>query len=226
MHESPVAIHSSSPAELKDRLEAERRGTPFLVYRDGGGNQRLVDLATAPPQLTVGRRPSNDIPLSWDVGVSRVHAILERVGDAWTLVDDGLSRHGSFVNGNRRTGQCRLAHGDLLRFGETTMLYCAPRPESSVTAAEQQQPAAGTLSDAQRRVLLALCHPYKDSPAYGAPASNKEIADALYISVDAVKTHLRALFQLFELADLPQNQKRARLVERAFNLGVVTPRDL
>ena len=57
-------------------------------------------------------------------------------------------------------------------------------------------------------------------------SSNKEIADALYISVDAVKTHLRALFQLFELADLPQNQKRARLVERAFNLGVVTPRDL
>ena len=120
MHESPVAIHSSSPAELKDRLGAERRGTPFLVYRDGGGNQRLVDLAASPPKLSIGRRPSNDIPLSWDVGVSRVHAILERVGDAWMLVDDGLSRHGSFVNGNRRSGQCRGSccsevHGGSLR---------------------------------------------------------------------------------------------------------------
>src|SRR4051812_43946948 len=100
MPESPVAIHASSPGELKERIEAERRGTPFLIYRDGGGNQRLVDLASGPPMLSIGRRASNQIALGWDLKVSRVHAVLERIGDSWTLVDDGLSRHGTYVNGH------------------------------------------------------------------------------------------------------------------------------
>ncbi|MBV8953532.1 MAG: hypothetical protein JO179_05315, partial [Solirubrobacterales bacterium] len=47
-----------------------------------------------------------------------------------------------------------------------------------------------------------------------------------YLSVDAVKTHLRALFAKFGIEDLPQNQKRIRLVELALKSGVITPRDL
>jgi hypothetical protein len=222
--ESPVAIHASSPSELKERIEAERRGTPFLVYRDGGGNQCVVDLAASPPRLTIGRRPSNDIPLSWDLGVSRVHAVLERIGDAWTVVDDGLSRHGTYVNGTRSSGRFRLSSGDLLRIGGTAMLFCAPRPDSSVTGGDEQAPCK--LTEAQRRVLVALCRPYKEPGGYATPASNQEIAAELFLSVDAVKTHLRTLFQLFKLGDLPQNQKRAKLVERALNLGVVSPREL
>ena len=46
------------------------------------------------------------------------------------------------------------------------------------------------------------------------------------LSVEAVKTHLRTLFQRFGVEDLPQNAKRARLVELAFETGVVVPRDL
>src|SRR4051794_9490971 len=108
MAQSPVALHASSPAELRDRIHAERRGTPFLVYRDGGGNQHIVDLAGGQSPLAIGRRPSNDISLPWDLGVSRVHAQLERIAGAWTLVDDGLSRNGSFVNGKRHSGRHRL----------------------------------------------------------------------------------------------------------------------
>ena len=48
----------------------------------------------------------------------------------------------------------------------------------------------------------------------------------MFLSVDAVKTHLRTLFQRFEIGDLPQNQKRARLVECAFQWGLVSERDL
>jgi hypothetical protein len=46
------------------------------------------------------------------------------------------------------------------------------------------------------------------------------------LSVDAVKTHLRVLFAKFGVERLPQNQKRIRLVERAFYGGVVSERDL
>jgi predicted ArsR family transcriptional regulator len=83
-----------------------------------------------------------------------------------------------------------------------------------------------SLSDAQRRVLVALCRPFKDSSGYVTPATNQQIADELFLSIDAVKTHLRALFAKFEIEDLPQNQKRVRLVELALTNGIVSPRDL
>jgi DNA-binding NarL/FixJ family response regulator len=76
------------------------------------------------------------------------------------------------------------------------------------------------LSESQRKVLVALCRPLKDS-AYAAPATNKDIAQEVFLSVDAVKAHLRVLFERFDLDDLPQNQKRARLAAVALVNGVV-----
>ena len=35
-------------------------------------------------------------------------------------MDDGLSRNGTFVNGERLSGRRRLTDGDTLRFGGTT----------------------------------------------------------------------------------------------------------
>lgn len=80
--------------ELQSRIEAERRGSPFVVNRDGGGEQSIVALDEL-DRLTIGRRPGNEIALEWDTEVSRVHAALERVGADWVVVDDGLSRNGT-----------------------------------------------------------------------------------------------------------------------------------
>ena len=41
--------------------------------------------------------------LDWDSEISRVHAALERIGDDWTVVDDGLSHNGTYLNGERVT---------------------------------------------------------------------------------------------------------------------------
>ena len=41
-----------------------------------------------------------------------------------------------------------------------------------------------------------------------------------------MKKHLQALFAKFDLGELPQNQKRARLVDLAIASGVVGPADL
>ncbi len=58
------------------------------------------------------------------------------------------------------------------------------------------------------------------------PATNRGIAEALVVSPDAIKTHMRSLFSKFELRDLPQNAKRMRLAERALASGLITQHDM
>ena len=53
--------HASTPVELKERLAAERRGVPFLLYRDGERRQAIVELDGAAARVTIGRRPDNDV---------------------------------------------------------------------------------------------------------------------------------------------------------------------
>jgi pSer/pThr/pTyr-binding forkhead associated (FHA) protein len=221
-----LARHAASPAELQEQLVAARGGVPFLLYRDDEGHQRIVRLEGR-ERLTVGRDPKADISLHWDSQVSRLHAELDCMGSQWTVADDGLSRNGSYVNGERVTGRRRLVDGDALRFGRTQVAFCAPElGRSSTTVLGDDIPTAEGLSAAQRRVLVALCRPYKGSPSFATPATNQEIADELVLSIDAIKTHLRVLFQKFGVEHLPQNQKRARLVERALLSGIVSERDL
>jgi pSer/pThr/pTyr-binding forkhead associated (FHA) protein len=214
-------------ADLQARTEAERSGVPFLLYRDGEDRQRLFSFERDVVQASVGRRETADLVLDWDDQVSRLHAQFERVEQDWTVVDDGLSRNGTFVNGERLTGRRRLSDGDSLRFGATTMIFRSPQvDEQAGTAVASQIPTAVDLSTTQRRVLVALCRPYKDGTAFATPATNQQVADELFLSVDAVKTHLRVLFAKFGIEQLPQNQKRIRLVERAFYAGLITERDL
>jgi DNA-binding CsgD family transcriptional regulator len=85
---------------------------------------------------------------------------------------------------------------------------------------------AASLSETQRKVLIALCRPFRDGAAHATPATNQQIAGELYLSVQAVKAHLRALFEKFSVEDLPQNSKRAALVERAMHSGLISGRDL
>jgi pSer/pThr/pTyr-binding forkhead associated (FHA) protein len=217
--------HTSTPAEIKSRLDAERRGIPFLLLHDGDARQVIYELPADERIVTIGRRTDNDLALAWDSEVSRVHAELEHIGGEWAVVDDGLSRNGTFVNGERVTGRRRLRDGDRVVVGETAVVY--RRPAASVfqsTASVQLGDAGGPLTPVQRQVLVALCRPVKLS-AYSAPATNREIAAEVFLSVDAVKAHLRVLFERFGLESLPQNQKRARLAAAALVNGVVAERD-
>jgi hypothetical protein len=222
----PFALHRATPAELQARIAAERRGHPFLLYRDGDGVQQIVDLGDAPERLVIGRLAASDVALPWDGEVSRVHATLERLGDEWTFVDDGRSRNGSFVEGRRVQGRRRLSDGDVLLLGQTTLVFRSPTGHESLRTAASQARVARTISEAQRRVLVALCRPYAAGGDFAVPASNAEIAEELVLGAETVKTHMRALFDAFDLGDVPQPRKRAALARRALEEGVVTPADL
>jgi pSer/pThr/pTyr-binding forkhead associated (FHA) protein len=225
MAQSPLQAHSATPAELRERIEAERGGRPFLVFRDGDGAQRLLDL-TANERLSIGRGAGNELSLPWDTEVSRLHAELEAIAGEWTVSDDGLSRNGTFVNGTRISGRTRLRDGDLLRVGQTSIAYRRPEAEDSMpTRVAGARLALTDLPPTQRQVLVALARPYKHNE-FAVPATNQDIADELHLSVDAVKSHLRTLFQRFGIEHLPQNQKRSRLVAEALQSGLISTRDL
>ena len=75
------------------------------------------------------------------------------------------------------------------------------------------------LTDTQLGILAALCRPVHDGNHFAPPATNQEIADEVFLSVDAVKAHLRTLYRKFGIEDLPHNQKRARLAELVIEGG-------
>ena len=217
---------AQSISELTARVEAERAGRPFLVFRDGDHRQRIFFFAPGSAGASVGRRPSSDLLLDWDDQVSRLHARFEQVEDAWLLVDDDLSSNGTFVNEERLSGRRRLNDGDTLRFGTTTVTFRSGERERSGTAEAAGSPATVALSTTQRRVLVALCRPYKDRGGFASPASDQQIADELVLSVGVVRTHLRVLCAKLGVEELPQNETRVRLVERAFSAGLISERDL
>src|SRR4051794_24452591 len=91
MVKSPLGLHESTPAELRERLTAERRGTPFLIFRGEAGTQQIVELPDARARMSIGRGSTCDVALPWDPEVSRLHAELEHAAGQWLIVDDGLS---------------------------------------------------------------------------------------------------------------------------------------
>lgn len=216
--------HDFKPAELADQIAAEREGQAFLVYRDRDGTQAI--LALSGERMTVGRDPGADLALDWDPGVSRLHSLLEFLAGSWTVVDEGLSRNGTFVNEVRLRGRRRLSDRDMLRFGATQALFRSPGTPLDETPA-MATGKTGQVTEAQHRVLVALCRPLFDDPAgHNVPPSNAQIAEQLTLGVESVRTHLKTLFKLFEIPDLPQSQKRAELARRALASGIVAPRDL
>lgn len=215
-----------TPVDLKRRLEAEREGAPFVFFRDDSGNQQIITLDPGRGSLSVGRDDRCDVCLRWDSRVSRLHARLEPSGGSWTVYDDGLSRNGTYLNQERVHGHRVLHDRDEIRLGSTELWFCDPGPRRSRTRTVSTVRPALTVSPAQKRVLLALSRPYKHHSAFARPATNREIAEELVLSIEAVKSHLRTLFGKFDLDELPQNEKRVRLVEQAFRYGLVRDNDL
>jgi pSer/pThr/pTyr-binding forkhead associated (FHA) protein len=216
------APHTRTPVELQAVLRAELVGVAFLLLRDRDGAQVIVALGER-DRVTIGRAAGCDVALEWDASTSRVHAELVRVGTDWTVLDDGLSRNGTFVNGTRLAGRRRLSDGDTLRLGESAIVFRAPPldPELVTIPTSEHVVDRERLTPMQLRVLRALCAPYVEDRLNALPATNQEIADALVLSVDGVKTHLRALFDIFGIAGLARGNKRTRLAQLALASGVV-----
>jgi pSer/pThr/pTyr-binding forkhead associated (FHA) protein len=199
------------------RMESADR--PSLVYRDDRRRQHVLSLSDE--RLTVGRDPSQDLSLEWDSEVSRLHALLERLGATWTVVDDQISSNGTFVNGVRVSGRRRLRDQDVIRFGATLVTFRDPAAPTQGTAPSGGWTSAAPVGAAQRRVLVALCRPLLAGSGVAVVPSNREIADELSISIETVRSQMKLLFEVLGVPELPPNRKRAELAQRAIAAGIV-----
>ena len=117
---------------------AARLGGPRLKVLSGLEKGQSVAILPAPQ--TIGRLTSAPLHLSDPTGALRVSREHARVwledGAAW--VEDADSHHGTFVNGKRLAGRCRLANGARLRLGEVDLvvegLAAAPFMATAKTA--------------------------------------------------------------------------------------------
>ena len=91
--------------------DAPRRGDPFVVYADANGHERVLSMPEEWTRVTIGRGMSADVSLSWDAGVSSLHADLQH-----------------------------LADGDELRFGSTAIRFRAPFQVVDRTEIEVDRP--------------------------------------------------------------------------------------
>jgi hypothetical protein len=207
--------------------QAERRGHPFVVLRDGDGVLHVVGLDGRRRSYTIGRRSEADIPLPWDREASRLHAQLDRLAGEWTVCDDGLSQNGTFVNEMRLVGRRRLNDGDLVRVGKTTLTYRNPAlGTGGLTLLPGELSAATALSEQQHQVLRELCRPLAREGAGIHPASDDVIASALAIPEEVVANEIAGLCGAFGIDDVPMEEARAEIAMAALGSGLVSFEDL
>lgn len=222
-----LELGASRPVTLQAILRAEATELPFLVVSPAGEGQRIIVLEATDEALWIGRSPACDIPLEGDGQASRTHAELVRTGGDWAVADDGLSRNGTFVGADRVIGRRRLEDGAVVSVGESTLAFRAPRLAGvATTLAGNRLPVRPEVTPAQRRVLVALCRPLLADPPMPLPASNREIAEELFLSEEAVRSHLKALFVRAKVSGLAQGTKRFSLAEVALATGIVARHDI
>jgi len=188
--------------------------TPFLRVEDSGEVFPLSETVT-----TVGRGRGVDIRLE-DPSVSRLHAELVRRGPYVYVVDLGLSRNGTRVNG-RPIARRLLDDGDVLSFGTARCRIGGLMQEEMTAEVELRRSAVPELTRRELDVLTSLCRPALSDEAFATPATAHEIATDLVVTEAAVKQHLLRLYQKFRIPEGPN--RRTRLANEVVALGLVKP---
>ena len=191
--------------------------TPFLRIEESGEVFPLRDVVT-----TVGRGQGVDIHLD-DPSVSRLHAELVRRGPYVYVVDLGLSRNGTRVNG-RPIARRVLDEGDVLSFGAARCRIGGIQQEEITAEAELRRSAMPELTRRELDVLTSLCQPALSDEAFATPATAHDIAADLVVTEAAVKQHLLRLYQKFRVPAGPN--RRTRLANEVVALGLVKPMPL
>jgi hypothetical protein len=177
-----------------------------------------AQLPLLPEVTTIGRGNHVDIKLD-DPSVSLLHAELVRRGPYVYVMDLGLSRNGTRVNG-RLVARRLLTDGDALSFGSARCRISGIEADENVDA-EHLRSSAPELTRRELDVIASLCRPALSEEAFVAPATAREIAADLVVTEAAVKQHLLRLYTKLRIAEGPN--RRIRLANEVIALGLAKP---
>jgi pSer/pThr/pTyr-binding forkhead associated (FHA) protein len=121
-------------ATLEIINEGVLKGTRFRVER---------------PVAHVGRAPHNDVRLA-DSTVSGLHATLTRRSSGWVVLDHG-STNGTYVDGERISGERQLSNATELRFGNIKMVFRSIAGGTDVDATSTRAVVGVSLQQSRKR---------------------------------------------------------------------------
>jgi hypothetical protein len=142
--ELPHALHQATAVELKERIEAERRQRPFLLFRDADGRQRIVDLGDAPARLIDDGRSHNGSFIDGE----RVHGRTRlRDGDAIGLGRTFIVFRSPAGRESLRTATSQQHVVPAITAAQRRVLValCRPYEDSSFAAPASNRQIAGEL---------------------------------------------------------------------------------
>jgi hypothetical protein len=174
-------------------------------------------------RVTLGKAATNVVSLEHDETVSRLHAVFENLGFAWSIRDLG-SRNGTYLNGEQISAERVLRSGDEVRVGKSRLIFWEVKDagqgieEETVTAQPVELPPR--LTRRELDVLVVLCRPLVSDDPFPEPASVRRMAGELVVSEAAVKQHLQNLYDKFAVPS--EGDRRVRLANEALRRGAVT----
>jgi hypothetical protein len=175
-------------------------------------------------RVTVGKLATSVVALNHDATVSRVHALLENFGFAWSIRDLGSS-NGTYVNGKRITAEQVLRSGDELRLGNSRLIFWQATQADETTGdiyaeSDQRAQLPPRLTPRELDVLVALCRPLVSDDPFAQPASIHQMARELFVTEAAIKQHLQNLYEKF---GIPAGVgRRVALANEAVRRGAVS----
>ncbi len=116
-------------------------------------------------EYVIGR--SNDNPICIpDTSVSRRHVMIRQLGSGWVASDLG-SGNGTLINGEPISDETPLAHGDVLRLGDSELMFQDTSNATMMMAMPTEPPARP--SRARSGAAPALPSGDEEAPAEGVP---------------------------------------------------------
>ena len=118
---APVQAPSSSQAPPPAPPPASPAAPPLASLLLRSGQLKGERLPIKVPVVNIGRGDFNDVIIA-DPSVSTMHAKLQRRDAIWILTDLG-STNGTYIDGERLTGEAPLSPGATIKFGDIVALF-------------------------------------------------------------------------------------------------------
>ncbi len=119
-------------------------------------SNRKIPITT--PRCKVGRDDLNDIVISGDQSISRFHFVITKENGQY-MVQDGKSRHGTFLNGNQITVPEPIHDGDVLKVGVSLFWFVIEQVVAANLPPEKFAPVDVASMDQQQELEFVVPEP-------------------------------------------------------------------